>query len=193
VDRIGIALDAATEKLFDSVKGSAAQGPYKWQDELTLLRVAVGVFGEGNVSTHLMIGLGENEKEAAELVQKCVDMGVCPALFAFTPVRGTQLASTPQPSIEGYRRIQLARYLIVNGLARVEEMLFAGDGRIMDFGIETPVLLRAVDSGKPFQTSGCPDCNRPFYNEKPSGPIFNYPSSLNSKEIVEAKQQLKLG
>ena len=25
-------------------------------------------------------------------------------------------------------------------------------------------------------TSGCPGCNRPFYNERPRGPIYNYPS-----------------
>jgi biotin synthase len=24
-------------------------------------------------------------------------------------------------------------------------------------------------------TSGCPNCNRPYYNETPSGPILNYP------------------
>lgn len=46
VDRIGIALDAATETLFDQVKGVSAGGQYRWRDEWMLLRVAVGVFGE---------------------------------------------------------------------------------------------------------------------------------------------------
>ncbi len=32
VDRIGIALDAATECLFDHVKGGSAGGPYRWKD-----------------------------------------------------------------------------------------------------------------------------------------------------------------
>ncbi|MFB3890160.1 MAG: radical SAM protein [Candidatus Bathyarchaeia archaeon] len=192
VDRVGIALDAATEKLFNQVKGADASGPYKWKDEFLLLRVAVGAFGEGNVSTHLIVGLGETEQEAISLIQQCVDMGVLPGLFAFTPVRGTALASSPQPPVEVYRRVQVARYLIVDGSARVEDMRFNAEGRLVDFGISPTLLMQAVDTGKPFQTSGCPDCNRPFYNEKPSGPIYNYPRVLTADEIAEAKRLLGL-
>jgi len=192
VDRIGIALDAATEKLFDGVKGAGVRGPYRWRNELLLLRVAIGVFGEGNVSTHLIIGLGETEKDAAGLIQECVDMGVLPALFAFTPVGGTMLSMNPQPKIEVYRRIQLARHLIVNGSARIEDMQFDVNGRIVDFGVSKPTLVGIVETGKPFLTSGCPDCNRPFYNEKPGGPMYNYPRSLRFEEIREIKRVLKL-
>ena len=192
VDRIGIALDAATERLFDRVKGASAGGPYKWQDELLLLRVAVGIFGEGNVSTHFIVGLGEMEKDAAFAVQECVDLGVLPALFAFTPVSGTALARNPQPELDSYRRVQVARYLIVNALARVEDMRFDSEGRIVDFGVSKPVLLSAVDGGKPFLTSGCPDCNRPFYNEKPSGPLYNYPRAIRPAELKAIKRDLKL-
>lgn len=192
VDRVGIALDAATEKLFDEVKGSVAGGPYRWNDEFTLLRVAVGVFGEGNVSTHLIVGLGETEREVVSLVQECVDMGVLSALFAFTPVRGTALALNSPPRVEVYRRVQVARYLVVNGMARLEDMAFGVDGGIVDFGVEKQFLMQVVESGKPFQTSGCADCNRPFYNEKPSGPIYNYPRNLSLEEVATAKQELKL-
>ncbi len=190
VDRIGIALDAATEKLFDKVKGHSAGGPYSWQEEFVHLRAAVGVFGEGNVSTHLIVGLGETEKEAAELLQQCVDMGILPGLFAFTPVRGTALGGKRQPSLESYRRVQLARYLLVKALARFEDMLFDAEGGIANFGASTEALTKAVESGLPFLTPGCPDCNRPFYNEKPSGPFYNYPRSLTDQEISEIKLQL---
>jgi biotin synthase-related radical SAM superfamily protein len=192
VDRIGIALDAATEHLFDGVKGAATGGPYRWRDIQTLLRVAVGVFGEGNVSTHLIVGLGETEKEIICAVQDCVDMGILPALFAFTPVNGTKLASREQPKLEVYRRVQLARHLIVNVLARAEDMRFNGEGRITDFGVSKPVLLGIVEAGLPFLTSGCPGCNRPFYNEKPSGPLYNYPRSISSGELRAIKRDLKL-
>jgi biotin synthase-related radical SAM superfamily protein len=43
----------------------------------------------------------------------------------------------------------------------------------------------------PFLTSGCADCNRPFYNEKPSGPIYNYPRKLTTQEIKVVKCQLE--
>jgi biotin synthase-related radical SAM superfamily protein len=192
VDRIGIALDAATEALFDKVKGASAGGPYRWRDVHTLLRVAIGIFGEGNVSTHLIVGLGETEKEIVSAVQECVDMGVLPALFAFTPVKGTSLADLARPNLDVYRRLQLARHLIVNGLARAEDTQFNGNGRVVDFGVSKPRLLSIVDSGLPFLTSGCPDCNRPFYNEKPSGPLYNYPRSISHKELKAIKLDLKL-
>jgi biotin synthase len=192
VDRIGIALDAATEKIFDKVKGENAGGPYRWQDEFTLLKAAIGIFGEGNVSTHLIAGLGETEKEAAELLQKCVNIGVLPGLFAFTPVRGTALEKNPPPKLNAYRRLQLARYLIVNSLTRFDDMLFSASGQITDFGVSEDLLIRIVESGKPFLTSGCPDCNRPFYNEKPSGPMFNYPRALSATDTAEIKLQLNI-
>jgi biotin synthase len=154
--------------------------------------VAVGVFGEGNVSTHLIVGLGETEKEAVDLIQGCVDMSVLPALFAFMPVRGTALESKLQPSITAYRRVQIARYLIVKGIARYEDMGFSSDGRVLDFGVGREELKCVVESGEPFLTSGCPSCNRPFYNEKPSGPIYNYPRRIRPDEMATIKQELRL-
>lgn len=189
-ERIGIAIDAATEKLFNQVKGADAGGPYTWEKQLRQLREAVEVFGKGKVSTHLIIGLGETEKDAVSLIQRCVDMDVSPALFAFTPVRGTALEMKPQPLIESYRRIQLARYLIVNRQARLEYMHFDSAGCLTDYEVEKEALTHIVDTGTPFLTSGCPNCNRPFYNEKPSGPIYNYPRNLRREEISAIKRQL---
>ena len=130
VDRLGIALDAATEALFNKVKGKDAGGSYSWENQFRQLNQALDVFGEGNVSTHVIVGLGETEKEAVEVIQRCVDMGVLPALFAFTPVRGTALEKKSPPKVESYRRVQLARYLIVNGKTRVADMQFDGEGKI---------------------------------------------------------------
>jgi biotin synthase-related radical SAM superfamily protein len=117
-------------------------------------------------------------------------MHVLPALFAFTPVRGTGLENKPQPAIGLYRRVQLARYLIVNGATRYESMRFDAFGRIVDFSVKNGVLTRAVEAGQPFLTSGCLDCNRPFYNEKPGGPIYNYPRSMRPEEVAAVRQQL---
>jgi biotin synthase len=192
LERIGIALDAATEELFERVKGRLAEGPYTWRKQFKLLNEAVEIFGRSKVSTHLIVGLGEAEKEMVKTIQKCVDMGVLPALFAFTPIHGTALENHPQPQVEKYRRIQLARYLIVNGISRYEYMNFDADGCISDFGAEKEKLMQAIKTGKPFLTSGCPDCNRPYYNEKPSGPIYNYPRNIRQEELVEIEKELSL-
>ena len=191
-ERIGIAIDAATEKLFSQVKGTNANGPYTWENQFKKLSEATEIFGRGKVSTHIIIGLGETENDAVSLIQRCVDMAVTPALFAFTPVRGTKLETKPQPPIESYRRIQLARYLIVHGHARSEDMHFNSVGCLTNYGIDEETLTWIVETGNPFLTSGCPNCNRPFYNEKPSGPIYNYPRTIRQAEKAEIKQQLCL-
>jgi len=192
VDRIGVALDAATEWVFNRVKGEGVGGPYRWDLQFRYLAEALEVFGRGKVSTHVVIGLGETEKEATETIQRCMNMGVLPALFSFTPVRGTPLEKKTPPHLEVYRRIQLARYLIVEGLAQASGMQFDGEGRIVGFGLPKDALEEAVNSGEPFRTSGCLSCNRPFYNEKPSGPIYNYARKPSREEIEEIEKQFKL-
>jgi biotin synthase len=190
VDRVSVALDTATSTLFEEVKGAKARSLYAWEKHRSALEEAVQVFGRNSVSTHLIVGLGENEKQLAEIIQWCVDMGICPSLFAFTPILGTVLENMHQPKLAAYRRVQLARYFVVNGKTRVENMQFNGEGRIVGYGVSQFMLEEALEHGSPFQTSGCPGCNRPYYNEKPSGPIYNYPRPLTREEKTEIKKQL---
>jgi biotin synthase-related radical SAM superfamily protein len=185
-ERVSVALDAATPGLFERIKG----GFYTWEDHIQALERAQAVFDD-RVSTHLIVGLGESEEEMARAIQLLHDQGITIGLFAFTPIAGTTLANHPQPDISSYRRIQLARFLITSNMSRVELMHFNG-GRVVGFGMEQGVLNRIVDSGEPFRTSGCPDCNRPFYNESPRGPIYNYPRKPTSKEILTIQSQLSV-
>ena len=189
-DRLGISLDAATEAIFEVTKGKGTGNLYSWKNQFSLLKEAIAVFGKGSVSTHVIIGLGETEKDAAKVIQRCVDMGVLPGLFAFTPIRGTTLEKNSPPNLESYRRLQLARYLISQTISRIEDMQFDVEGKITEYGLSKEVLDPIIESGLPFQTSGCPDCNRPYYNEKPSGPIYNYPKKLKNEEIIRIKKQL---
>jgi biotin synthase-related radical SAM superfamily protein len=189
VERVSISLDAATEELFAKIKGELTAGPYKWQIHLDALKTAVKVFGKMKITTHLIVGLGEREENIVFMMQRCIDMGVFPALFAFTPIPGTRMADHPRPPLAYYRRAQIAHYLITRGIRRFEDMRFE-NGRISDFGISTDDLYRIVLSGEPFLTSGCPDCNRPYYNEDPKGPIYNYPRKPTSEEIIEIKKQI---
>jgi biotin synthase-related radical SAM superfamily protein len=191
-ERIGISLDAGTKELFDKVKGRSARCPYRWEKELELLGEALNIFGNGMVTTHLIVGLGETEKEMIEIIQRCADMDVLPALFAFTPIPGTALENNPPPAVPQYRRVQLARHLIVNGLATRKDMCFNEESSVMDFGVEKETLINIVQTGEPFLTSGCPNCNRPYYNESPSGPIYNYPRKLTEEEILNITKRLSL-
>ncbi|MEM2129352.1 MAG: radical SAM protein [Candidatus Bathyarchaeia archaeon] len=191
INRVGIALDAATESLFDKTKGINVEGPYKWQDHFRALKEAVEIFGKNNVSTHLIVGLGEQEEEFVKTLQVCVDLGVYPALFAFTPIPGTVMETHLPPPVDCYRRLQLAQYLITHGLTRYENMRFE-NGRLIGFGLEKDILRKIVKTGEPFRTSGCPGCNRPYYNERPKGPIYNFPRKLTEDEVKSIEKDLCL-
>lgn len=183
-DRVSVALDAATPELFERIKGDG----YTWEGHMKAMDRAKAVF-KYRVSTHLIVGLGETEEEIVRTIQLLHDMGVTVGLFAFTPVPGTPLSGCPPPDVSSYRRIQLARFLITANINRVEQMSF-DRGQIAGFGVEPDVLNRTVCSGEPFRTSGCPHCNRPFYNESPKGPIYNYPRKPTAKDIEKIKAEL---
>jgi biotin synthase-related radical SAM superfamily protein len=188
----GLSLDAATEEVYRHVKDGS------FNRALGLIEEAAKRF-PGRIATHLIVGLGETEEEMVWLIQRLHDWGVIVALFAFTPNPGTALEDHPAPPLSSYRRIQIARHLIVEGLARADEFVFPSgsckdspEGRILGFGLEEHELSDALRDGQAFQTSGCPDCNRPYYNERPGGALYNYPRPLNATEIRQAMREADL-
>jgi biotin synthase-related radical SAM superfamily protein len=191
VERIGLPLDGASPEIFSKIKGALVKGPYRWESHFKALNDALDIFGADNVSTHIIVGLGETERDIVEICQKLHNMGVCPSLFAFTPIRGTRLGSLKRPGIGKYRRVQLARYLISKGISSVNSMQFSDKGRIIDFGVCSNELDRLISLGDPFMTAGCPDCNRPFYNESPKGPIYNYPKPLSEDDRRNVADELQ--
>ncbi len=172
VDRIVIPLDAASERVFDAIKGKSVGNSYTWEEHWNGLKRAVEVFGKWNVGTHIIIGLGETEEEAVNTMFKLNKMGVEIGLFAYVKIPGTKL-QLDKPDINSYRRIQLAHYLIKNGydLSAFEFK----NGRIVRYNIDKKILEEIILSGKPFLATGCPNCNRPYSTESPSGPLYNYP------------------
>ena len=185
VSRIGIPFDAATPEIFRRVKGKGAKGPYKWEKNLESIKTAQRIFGSRNVSTHLIIGLGETDNEAIKFMQDSIDAQVLVALFTFTPIKGTTFESDSRPTLLKYRKMQLARYLLTHKISHLDQFAFDKTGKIVSFGIERQKIDEIIRSGMPFLTSGCSGCNRPYYNERPGETLFNYPRSLSSEEIEE--------
>jgi biotin synthase-related radical SAM superfamily protein len=184
-DHIGFGLDAACKRVFRQVKGGS------WGRSLALIEDSARSFPD-RAAVHLIVGLGETEREMVERLQWAHDLGVTSGLFAFTPVRGTHLAGQPPPPLATYRRMQVARWLIVQDLARATNMTFDREGRLTCLDQPLPdVGPTLLDGGAPFQTSGCPDCNRPFYNEQPGGPLYNYPRSLTAEEVARAIEEME--
>ncbi len=186
VERIGIALDAATPEIFEKIKGKEVKGPYNWESHLQNLKDALEVFSDGFVTTHLIVGLGETPKEIMTLVKKLHELKIRVSLFAFMPIKGTKLENLHQPDVLKFRKIQLGRYLLVNDIKRVKDFTFNNVGDIIKFNLNQRTLWNIISKTDAFLTSGCPGCNRPYYTSKPSGPIYNYPRELlsNEKEVI---------
>ncbi|MEO0141912.1 MAG: radical SAM protein [candidate division WOR-3 bacterium] len=197
-DRLGIAVDACTPHLFEQFRGKGVGGPHKWETYWSALRQAVVAFGRGYVGVHLIVGLGETEKEMVETIQKAHNDGIETHLFSFFPEPDSILSNHSPPNIGAYRRIQLARYLINKNICTVREIIFDEKDRIADFDIPESELERQINSGKPFMTSGCPDtdgevaCNRPYSDSLPGDEIRNFPFLPNADDIQKIKKELRL-
>ncbi len=172
--RVTIALDAATPQVYARTKGGSRERTW------ALLQAGAGRF-PGRLGTHLIAGLGETEEELLNTAQALLRLGLTLGLFAFTPVRGTRLAGAQPPPLESYRRIQAGLWLLKEGLGAIEAWRFEG-GRLVDYGATAEALALWLAGGDAFRTAGCPDCNRPYYNERPSGPLYNYPRRLTPDE-----------
>jgi len=185
VQRVGIALDGATSEVFENIKGSSVEGPYKWEEHFQKLDEALDIFSPGYVSTHIIIGLGESEKDVIELIEKLNNLGITISLFAFTPIEGTKFENLHQPTIPSFRKLQLGRFLIINNEKQLKDFTFNRKGEIININMRKKELNMIIHNTNAFLTSGCPGCNRPFYTSKPSGPIYNYPRKLTEKEKLE--------
>jgi biotin synthase len=191
IDRISIPIDAASEELFKKVKGKLANGPYEWSEQISSLLNAIEFFGKGNVTTHLIVGLGETDYEIIKMIQWSIDNDIIPSLFAFTPIRGTELEGLEPPSFPRYRTIQIANYLLIKNMTRIEYMKFDSKGRLYDFGINMDLLSKIISNPSLFMTFGCPFCDRPYFNEKVTGPLYNYPYKPSNKEMISIKNQIQ--
>ncbi len=194
-DRVGIAIDAATPELFDRLRGKGIGGPHRWDHYWDVVRMAVRVFGKFHVGIHLIVGLGETEMEMVEAIQKGQDMGTHTHLFSFFPEKGSPMEQHPSPPISQYRRIQLARWIINEAMGSGDQMVFDDMRRLVDFGVDIEPLIQ---TGEPFMTSGCPGtdgkvaCNRPYGNERPSGPIRNFPFMPEPGDIEAIRMQMEI-
>ena len=187
-DKIGVALDLATPELFDRYRGKGVSGPHRWERYWQFMEEGLSVFGPHNVGAHLMVGMGETEKEMVDLMDRLWQLGVDNHLFSFFAEEGSRLDNMPQPPWSTYLRVQLARYLIENAISDANRMTFDETGAIIDFGIGFKTVDEAIRSGIPFMTTGCVDengqvaCNRPFGNCLPDVRQWNYPYEPNQEE-----------
>jgi len=116
VDALGIHVES-----FDpAVLARVAPGKFRTGIE-TYFRTwarAVELFGEGRVSTYVILGMGEDPELTVAACKRAIDIGVYPFVVPLRPVAGSLMADVPAPAREYtesiYRRV--AVFLAERGL-----------------------------------------------------------------------------
>jgi biotin synthase len=163
-NRVGIALDVATEKTYADFRGG------DFSEAVSFITKAGKTF-PGKITTHIIAGMGETDRELYETMKNFFENTITVGLFAFTPIKGTRLENRKPPSLTRYRRIQFMRNLFAQ--KKAFQPVFDEKGNLIVLKAENAAEL--LKNPFNFVTSGCPHCNRPYYNETPTGPMFNYP------------------
>ena len=113
-------------------------------------------------------------------------------LFSFYPEKGSLMKNGKQPPLDSYRRMQLARQLIEDGLVTADKMTFKKE-KLVGYGLPDKVVKAQIKKGEAFITSCCPGCNRPFANETPTqaqqGLLRNYPFPPTHEDIDSIEGQ----
>lgn len=79
---------------------------------------AVSVFGRGQVSTYVILGMGEDPEVTVEGCRRAVDLGVFPFVVPLRPVAGSLMEDVPPPD-PGYTESiyrQVAGYMAAHGM-----------------------------------------------------------------------------
>jgi radical SAM protein (TIGR04043 family) len=117
IDSVGIHVET-----FDpAVLARVAPGKARWGIEayFTAWERAVKVFGPGQVSTYVILGMGEDEQTTIDGCKRAIDLGVYPFVVPLRPVPGSlmeDLLPPPREAVEAvYRKV--VPYLAKKGMS----------------------------------------------------------------------------
>ena len=189
---IGLSLDAATEPLFNEIKNNNCN-LHSWKQIWECIDESIHIFGRTHVRTHIIVGLGEREKDVCEILESIHSKGIGVSLFPFMPIHGTPMESHPRLSLESYRKLQLFKYIFFADQITPSDVLFNEHGEIVRFRTISEESLKTLIMNKKriFQTNGCSACNRPYYTSKPGEVQYDYPYSPEQKELDQIFELIK--
>jgi biotin synthase len=180
-DIVGIGLDAASEEVFFRTRGRGARGPHSWAQHWEIARAARRIFGPMKVNCHVMVGLGETDRDLVDLFYRLKAEEIAAYLFSFNPEPGTAMADVPRAPITRWRRVQLTKHLIEQRDLPRDAIEFDEAGMLARVRAPRALIDACVREGAAFMTNGCPDrsgrlaCNRPFGSYRPGEEFRDYP------------------
>lgn len=192
-----VALDACTPEIFDRTRGKGVASPHHWDTYWRVFEEARAIFGPDRTGMHLIVGMGESDRDVLSLCAQLHAVQAHSHLFCFYPERGSLMDHIPATPRDRWRRVQLGRYLIEYAGHSFSAMRFDESGTLVDFGMDQNRLATIIASGIPFRTSGCPGkerddvsaCDRP-YGDSPPSDIASYPFAPNGHDLRRIRRQL---
>ncbi|MBS3816084.1 MAG: hypothetical protein KGY76_00790 [Candidatus Thermoplasmatota archaeon] len=172
VDRIGVGIDAATDPLRGQVKPN-----YDPLIFWNYLGKAVDIYGEGNVTAHLIVGLGEDLAQVGSAVKRSLEAGAEVSLF---PYRSKE----EEVDLKYYRKAQLLTGLLEKDMDISKAINLTSNNAEEAFNM--------IDEKDIFQTRGCPGCNRPYYTSSPGKEHKNIPRVPTEVELNRIKKELDI-
>jgi radical SAM protein (TIGR04043 family) len=117
IDSVGIHVET-----FDpAVLARVAPGKARWGIEayFTAWERAVAAFGAGQVSTYVILGMGEDQKLTVDGCKRAIDMGVYPFVVPLRPTPGSLMQDLLPPSKEAVEAVyrQIVPYLARKGMS----------------------------------------------------------------------------
>jgi biotin synthase len=197
-DIIGVGLDAASKDVFDHTRGKGARGPHDWDYHWRIVRAARRLFGPMKVNCHIIVGLGETDRDLVNLFYQLKSEQIAGYLFSFNPEPGTAMQAAPRAPLHRWRRIQLTKHLIEHCDLPREAIEYDAEGSIVRLNAPDLIVEVAVNTGLPFMTNGCPDrngvmaCNRPYGSYRPGEDFRDYPFLPNADDLIVIRQQMRL-
>lgn len=94
-DGIGLHLEAVEPEIRARVMPGKAEVPIELYFQA--FAAAVAVFGRGQVSTYLLVGLGDQPASVIAMADRLLAAGVYPFVVPFAPIAGTPLGDHPPP------------------------------------------------------------------------------------------------
>jgi len=117
IDSVGIHIETFDPKVLAYVApGKARTGIERYFE---VWEHAVGIFGEGQVSTYVILGMGEDPELTVEGCRRAIDIGVYPFVVPLRPVAGSIMQDVPPPPAAYTDRIyrRVLGYLNERGLS----------------------------------------------------------------------------
>ena len=200
VDMIGFGIDAVTEDLFRRHRTDVPAGGagLRWDQYWDIVGHARDVFGPWKVNCHTLVGLGETDRDMIDIFLRLREQEIWAYLFCFNPEPASRLADHPKSPLRRWRRIQLAKHLIETEGWDADQFDFDADDNLATIRGHDDVVLRAIDSGVPFMTNGCPGekgepgCTRPYGSYRPSEPFRDFPFVPEPDDTLQIRADLGL-